>query len=113
MLTLYTKTGCPFCAKVLAKLEELQVPFEEKNIKDPAVAKELIEEGGKRQVPFLEDDNKTPYLVDDDVEMYESDAIIQYLEKKFGGGEASKQTSRPENIKLHREDGADICESCE
>lgn len=113
MLTLYVKTGCPFCAKVLAKLEELQIPFEQRNIKDPEVARELIEEGGKRQVPFLEDDNKTPYLVDDDVEMYESDDIVAYLEEKFGGGKTTDQTKKAENVNLHRDDGADVCESCQ
>lgn len=113
MLTLYVKTGCPFCAKVLAKLDELQLPYEAKNIKDPAVAEELIAEGGKRQVPFLDDDNKTPYLVDDDVEMYESDAIVQYLEEKFGSEKTNGVTSKPENIKLHRDEGTDVCESCQ
>jgi len=97
MLTLYVKTGCPFCAKVITKLQELGVPYEEKNVKDPDVVDELIAEGGKRQVPFLEDDNKTPYIVDDDVEMYESDAIVNYLEQKFpegGDGHADTEGQR-------------------
>lgn len=84
MITLYVKTGCPYCAKAIAALTEHNVPYEEKNIADSEVVKELIELGGKRQVPFLDDDNMTPYLVDDDVEMYESDAIVEYVAEKYG-----------------------------
>lgn len=90
MLTLYVKTGCPYCAAVLAKLKEFVVPFEEKNIADLKVAKELLAHGGKRQVPFLEDEDPcetakhhTPCLVDEDVQMYESADIINYLEKNY------------------------------
>jgi glutathione S-transferase len=84
MITLYVKTGCPYCAAVLAKMHELGLKFEEKNIADEGIVDELIELGGKRQVPFMDDDNMTPYLVDDDVEMYESNAIIEYLDGKYG-----------------------------
>ncbi len=77
MLTLYVKTGCPFCAKVLHAGEELKVSFTEKNIADSNIASELIERGGKRQVPYLIDDGN-------DTEMYESDAIINYLNEQYG-----------------------------
>jgi glutathione S-transferase len=76
MLTLYVKTGCPFCAKVHVAGEELQLTFDEKNIADPAVAEELIARGGKRQVPYLIDS-------DTGTEMYESDAIVEYLHEHF------------------------------
>jgi len=79
MLTLYVKTGCPYCAKVLTVGEELKLSFDEKNIADPAVAAELIEKGGKRQVPYLIDS-------DANVEMYESDDIVAYLHENFGKG---------------------------
>jgi len=74
MLILYTKTGCPFCHKVLDAGEELGITFEEKNIADDAVAAELILRGGKRQVPYLVDS-------DHGVEMYESDDIVAYLKE--------------------------------
>lgn len=73
-MTLYVKTGCPFCHKVLAAGEELGITFEEKNIADDAVAAELIARGGKRQVPYLVDS-------DHGVEMYESDDIVAYLKE--------------------------------
>ena len=76
MLTLYIKTGCPFCHKVLATGEELGISFEEKNISDDAVAAELVARGGKRQVPYLVDSDR-------DVEMYESDDISAYLSEHY------------------------------
>ena len=73
MLTLYVKTGCPFCAMVLHKLDESELSFEEKNIADNSVAEELIARGGKRQVPYLVD-------TDAEVEMYESADIVKHLD---------------------------------
>lgn len=112
MITLYVKTGCPYCAKVLAAFNELDIPFEEKNIADPGVVEELKAEGGKRQVPYLDDDNMTPYILDDDVAMYESDSIVNYLTKKYGKG-TQAAGDKPENIRLHRDDDANLCEACE
>lgn len=114
MLTLYIKSNCRFSQKAIDALTQNRVPYEEKNIADPAVAAELIELGGKRQVPFLEDDdpcatagNHTPCLVDRDVEMYESDDIVSYIEQNYGKKDA------PSGIKLHVSDDRDVCESCE
>jgi glutathione S-transferase len=76
MLTLYVKTGCPFCHRVLAAGEELGLTFEERNIADDAVAAELVARGGKRQVPYLVDTDRV-------VEMYESDDIIEYLKEHY------------------------------
>ena len=72
-MVLYIRTGCPFCNKVLEAAKGMGIQFEEKNIADSAVAAELVSLGGKQQVP---------YLVDGETAMYESDAIIAYLEKK-------------------------------
>jgi glutathione S-transferase len=76
MLMLYVKTGCPFCAKVFAKLSEKEMEFEEKNISDRAVVEELVARGGKRQVPYLVDTERA-------VEMYESDDIVAYLDEYY------------------------------
>jgi glutaredoxin 3 len=77
MLTLYVKTGCPYCARVLQKLEEMGMEAEFKNIADEGVADELIARGGKRQVPYLVDPEKN-------IEMYESADIVNYLEETYG-----------------------------
>jgi glutathione S-transferase len=75
MMTLYVKTGCPFCQKVHEVAGELGISFDEKNIAEPAVAAELIALGGKQQVPYLVDSERG-------VAMYESDAIVSYLRER-------------------------------
>lgn len=76
MLTLYVKAGCPYCAMVIHKLDELGLDFEEKNVSDPGVSEELISRGGKRQMPYLVD-------TDAAVEMYESGDICAHLEQRY------------------------------
>jgi len=76
MLTLYVKTGCPFCHKVLETGKELGITFDEKNIADDAVAAELIARGGKRQVPYLIDSERN-------IAMYESAEIDEYLRAQY------------------------------
>lgn len=73
MLTLYVKTGCPYCAKVLAEAALLNIEFDQRNVADPGVAEELIARGGKLQAPYLVDAERG-------TEMYESDDIIAYLQ---------------------------------
>ena len=72
-LILYVKTDCPYCEKVRARSGELAIALEERNIAQIEYLDELMERGGKRQVPFLMDEERG-------VSMYESDDIIQYLE---------------------------------
>jgi len=76
MLTLYVKTGCGFCAKVLRAGEELGLTFNLKNVADPAISAELAARGGKRQMPYLVDEERGK-------EMYESDDIVEYLHQTF------------------------------
>jgi glutaredoxin len=77
MLVLYTKTGCPFVRRVLETANGLGLELEERNIADPTVVAELMKRGGKRQVPYLVDDARN-------VEMYESQDIVEYLRKHYG-----------------------------
>ena len=91
MLNLYVKTGCPYCAAVLHKVDELGIKVNLKNIKDPEVASDLVEKGGKRQVPYMEDEEHklsvpcTPCVIDEDndVSLYESADIIDYLDREY------------------------------
>ena len=78
MLTLYMRPGCQYCAKVLITAAELDLTLDERNINNPAIEAELIEKGGKGQVPYLIDS-------DTGTEMYESDAIVEYLHDTFTG----------------------------
>ncbi len=76
MLTLYVKTGCFHCRKVLDTGKELGISFEEENIADDAIAAELVARGGKRQVPYLVDSERG-------IEMYESMDIDRYLREQY------------------------------
>lgn len=73
-LKLYTSTFCPFCEKVKKVIEEKSIDAVEiVNIdKEPAARDELIEKGGKKQVPCLFVDGEP---------LYESLEIIKYLEE--------------------------------
>jgi glutathione S-transferase len=98
MLTLYTKTGCPYCAMVLHELAELELPFEEKNIADATVQEELIARGGKQQVPYLVDDNTG-------TEMYESRDIVEYLAATYGTtSPAHEDAERSPNMCIPKEE---------
>ena len=75
-MILYVKTGCPWCMKVLDYAKDHGIEFAElRNIATAGVAEELIERGGKRQVPYLVD-------VENAVEMYESADIVEYLKNR-------------------------------
>lgn len=77
MMTLYYKPTCPFCQKVLAVIEELGLSPELKDISaDEQLVAQLIEQGGKRQVPYLTDEEHG-------VSMYESDDIIAHLRAQY------------------------------
>lgn len=79
-LALYQFYACPFCIKVRRTLHKLNVPVSLRDVnKSPTDEQELIQKGGKRQVPCLRimnDDGTDQWL-------YESNAIIQYLETRF------------------------------
>lgn len=77
MLTLYVKTGCPYCAKAIAAVDELELDVEYKNKADEGIIDELVTRGGKSQYPYLVDSER-------DVEMYESDDIVEYLREHYG-----------------------------
>ncbi len=76
MYTLYYKSTCPFCQKVLAFIKENNITVDLKDIMDQEHADALIAKGGKQQVPFLIDS-------ENDTSMYESDDIIAYLTSKM------------------------------
>lgn len=73
---------------VLHELAELNIPFEEKNVSDPAAKAELLEKGGSSQTPCLIDEEQL--LV-----MYESDLIVEYLAKTYGEGKTPRNEDGP------------------
>lgn len=107
MLTLYVKSNCAFSAVVLKKVEDLGLTIEEKNIADPDVAAELLEKGGKSQVPYLIDSERG-------VALFESGAIAEYLEEQYGNADGDIMSDIDlSKIVLHKSDDADVCESCQ
>ncbi len=79
-LELYDFEGCPFCRKVREVLCELDLDYLAHPVAHGSARREeLLEEGGKMQVPYLIDPNTGTRL-------YESEDIIVYLNETYGGG---------------------------
>lgn len=72
MIIIYTKDDCSYCERVKDYFLDKKAGYEERNISNGNFRKELIEKGGKAQVPFLHDTLAN-------VMMYGSDDIIDYL----------------------------------
>ncbi|WP_426206380.1 glutathione S-transferase N-terminal domain-containing protein [Pseudomonas sp. TWP3-1] len=78
-LTLYQFHACPFCVKTRRSLRRLNVPVALKDAKNNELDRQtLLEQGGKIKVPCLriEENGQTTWL-------YESNAIIDYLNTRF------------------------------
>lgn len=78
-LSLYQFHACPFCVKTRRALHRLNVPVALRDAKnDEARRQELLEQGGKVQVPCLriEESGEVRWL-------YESKAIGAYLNERF------------------------------
>ena len=80
-MKIYHFKQCPFCVKTRRTVRRLGLNIETRDARnDPRWNQELINEGGKYQVPCLR-------LVKEDGSkewMYGSSSIIQYLDKRFG-----------------------------
>ena len=76
MLTLYVEENCGYSKKAMDALQALGLTAKLKYIEDVRILHELIERGGQDQVPYLIDDEKR-------VEMYDSDKIVEYLNKTY------------------------------
>ena len=80
-LSLYQFHACPFCVKTRRALHRLNVPMTLLDAKnDPAARERLLTGGGKIKVPCLhiQDEDQSRWL-------YDSNAIIAYLEQRFAG----------------------------
>jgi glutaredoxin 3 len=53
MLTVYSKTVCPFCVNAKNFLKSKDIPFEEINIEKDEQARQFILEKGHRTVPQI------------------------------------------------------------
>ena len=74
-LTLYHRPGCPYCALVFDYMKKNNISIPLKNIYEhPSIRKELIQIGGKAQVPCLVIDGKA---------IYESNDIVEWFKANF------------------------------
>ncbi|EMJ64723.1 MULTISPECIES: glutathione S-transferase N-terminal domain-containing protein [Leptospira] len=78
MMKLYQFQSCPYCAYVRDEFQNMEL----------VVGKdyELVEAGrgtpGREEVVKLGGQNQVPFLVDDDIRMYESREIVKYVKLK-------------------------------
>ena len=72
MLELFVLETCPYCKKVIDFLEKEHMEYKKIDTSNKESENSLIQIGGKRQVPFLVD-------TDRNIQMYESNDIIEYL----------------------------------
>ncbi len=78
-LILYELSGCPYCAKVTSKLDELGLEYESREVPRSHSERTEVEEiSGQTGVPVLIDENH-------DIDgMPESDDIVAHLETNYG-----------------------------
>jgi len=78
-ITLYELDGCPYCAKVIDKLEELGLEYDSVMVASSHGKRDEVEDvSGQTGVPVLVDEEHG-------VEgMPESDDIVEYLDETYG-----------------------------
>ncbi len=77
-IILYELPGCPYCAKVINKLEELGVEYESRTVpRSHSKRTEVKEISGQTGVPVIIDE------AHDIHGMAESDDIVAHLEKHY------------------------------
>ena len=78
-LELYELEGCPYCAKVIDKLDELDLEYESHMVpRSHSERSEVEEVSGQTGVPVLVDNSNG-------VEgLPESDDIVEYLDETYG-----------------------------
>jgi glutathione S-transferase len=79
LLQMYEYEACPYCRKVREVLSELDLEYVSRTVARGSHGRPALRaRGGKVQVPYLVDPNAN-------VEMYESEDIIDYLHETYGG----------------------------
>ena len=79
MIELYSLSGCPYCAKVEQKLDELGLEYERHDVPRLRSQRETVQDlSGQSGVPVLVDPEH------DVTGMAESDDIVAYLERTYG-----------------------------
>ena len=83
-LELYELEGCPYCAKVVTKLEELDLDYESHKVPSSHAERDEVKEvSGQTGVPVLVDEENGVEA------MPESDDIVEHLEENYGEGQTA------------------------
>ncbi len=89
-ITLYRLQGCPYCERVVRKLQDLGLDYRSRFVEPMHSERDVVKRvSGKRTVPAIVDGNTG-------VTMSESANIVEYLEETYGTGtEPSTATGEP------------------
>jgi len=80
-ITLYRLQACPYCERVVRKLQKYDIPYQSRFIEPMHSDRNVVKRiSGKRTVPAIVDENTG-------VTMSESANIVQYIENTYGGSE--------------------------
>lgn len=80
-ITLYRLQACPFCERVVRKLDEYDLDYHSRFVEPMHSDRDVVKRlSGKRTVPAIVDENTG-------VTMSESANIVAYLERTYGEGE--------------------------
>ncbi len=72
MKILYTRSSCGYCAWVMQIFDQLGLQYEVRDVDLAEYLKELLEKGGKQQVPYYIDTDKG-------IGLYESKDIVKFV----------------------------------
>lgn len=85
-ITLYRLEACPFCERVVRKLQEYDLAYHSRFVKPMHSERNVVKRiTGKRTVPAIVDENTG-------VTMSESANIVEYLERTYGEGSDASRT---------------------
>lgn len=79
-ITVYRLQACPFCERVVRKLDEYDLDYHSRFIEPMHSERDIVKRiSGKRTVPAIVDENTG-------VTMSESANIVEYLDNTYGNG---------------------------
>jgi len=87
-IQLYMIEGCPYCQKVISKLDSLDIEYQTIQVpREKSQRDEVVEISGQSSVPVITDENN-------DVQgMNESSDIIEYLDEEYNDEDSEQSDS--------------------
>ncbi|AQL42819.1 glutaredoxin [Halorientalis sp. IM1011] len=83
-ITLYRLQACPFCERVVRKLDEYDLDYRSRFVEPMHSDRDVVKRiSGKRTVPAIVDDETG-------ITMSESANIVDYLDRTYGNADADR-----------------------